>query len=75
MASASASTSSYDSPAITTLRYVDDVSIGLPKDAVRGKLETFLTAFQQGMTAGALKPSRAANVADCRRAAGELPTS
>lgn len=59
---------------ITTLRYADEVSIALPRDAVRGKLETFLTAFQQGMTAGALKPSRDASVTECRRAAGELPT-
>ena len=58
---------------ITTVRYPDEVSIALPKDAVQGKLEAFLSAFAQGVTAGALKPSRGATVDECRRAAGEIP--
>ncbi len=59
---------------VVTLTYADSVSIGLPKDAVRGKLETFLSAFQQGVTAGALKPSRGApQITDCRRAPDAIP--
>ena len=58
---------------ITTLSYPDSVSIALPKDAVRGKLETFLSAFQQGVTAGALKPSRGASIGDCLRPADARP--
>jgi hypothetical protein len=58
---------------ITTLTYRDNVSISLPKDAVRGKLETFLSAFQQGVTAGALKPSKGASINDCRRPADARP--
>jgi hypothetical protein len=59
---------------IVTLAYADRVSIELPKDAVRGKLETFLSAFQQGVTAGALKPSRGTSIGDCRRAPDARPT-
>jgi hypothetical protein len=59
---------------VVMVGYPDSVSIGVPKDAVRGKLEVFLSAFQQGVTAGALKPSRGASISDCRRPPGALPS-
>lgn len=58
---------------VTTLTYSDQVDIALPGDAVRGKLESFLSAFQQGVTAGALKPSRSASIEECRRPADARP--
>ncbi len=54
---------------IVTVRYPEDVSVTLPGDAVSGKLETFLSAFQQGVTGGVLRPEEGAALRDCRREA------
>jgi hypothetical protein len=54
---------------IITVRYPKDVVVTLPGDAVRGKLATFLSAFQQGVTGGVLRPQKGRAVRECRREA------
>ncbi len=53
---------------VMTLRYPSSVDIELPTDAVRGKLDTFLAAFQQAVAGGVLKPKRVEPIEGCRRA-------
>lgn len=53
--------------AVISLDYPDSVSVDLPSGAVIGRLETFISALQQGITAGALKPTADLRVTDCLR--------
>lgn len=52
---------------IVELEYPDEVSVGLPRGAVVGKLETFTSALQQAVTAGALRPDGDEQLTDCVR--------
>jgi hypothetical protein len=58
---------------IAEVGYPDEVAVGIPAGAVRGKLETFVSAFKQGVTAGALRPTRRMSIDECRRPPGETP--
>jgi hypothetical protein len=49
------------------LTYPRDVEVGLPSGAVIGKLDTFFSAFQQGVAAGVLRPRAGESNRDCVR--------
>lgn len=52
---------------VISLDYPESVSVDLPSGAVIGKLETFISALQQGISAGALRPTSDVRVTDCLR--------
>lgn len=58
---------------VAELRYPSSVEVAAPRNAVTGKLQAFQSALQQGVTSGALKPTRPVDVSDCRRRA-DVPT-
>lgn len=52
---------------VADVAYPRRVSVEPPPDGVTGKLETFITALKQGVTGGALQPSRRPDLSECRR--------
>lgn len=56
---------------VAQLRYPRSTSVDIPPDAATGKLETFLTAFEGGLTAGILNPAGRVDTSTCRRTEDE----
>ena len=53
---------------VFNISYPKTVSVALPKEAVIGKLTTFVTAFDQAYTSGALRPTTATpKITNCLR--------
>jgi hypothetical protein len=52
---------------VADIRYPSDLSVGLPPNAMAGKLEVFQSAFKQGVESGVLKPTKQPDTTECRR--------
>ena len=53
--------------------YPRSAAVGVPPDAVTGKLETFLTALEGGFGAGVLRPTGRLDTTECRRTVPRSP--
>lgn len=56
---------------VVDLSYSEGEAVSVPAGAKPGKLTVFVSALQQAITAGALKPASAVDTSECRRAPGE----
>jgi hypothetical protein len=56
---------------VTDFTYPNTVEVKLPTQRTVGKLETFITALQKGIEAGALRPRTAADTSECKRPPSE----
>ena len=56
---------------VVDIEYPDDPSVAVPRGATPGKLTVFVSALQQAITAGALKPTASVDTSECRREPGD----
>lgn len=57
--------------AVAAIVYGEDASVDAPTDAVTGKLEAFVTAFDSAREAGLLRPTGRTDTSQCRRTTSE----
>ena len=60
---------------VTDVEYQPGATVTVSRDAVPGKLTTFLSALQQAIAAGALKPATAPDTTECVRSSRAAPNS
>lgn len=56
---------------VVDIEYPDEAPVAVPAGARPGKLTVFVSALQQAITAGALKPSTPVDTSECRRTEDE----